>query len=76
MPQPLPPWRTCTRLARPPGVLLLRYEPGEFGGLPLQRVLDAVHAEGATMADQPGSTCPLNTHPAVRAPQGSAAWLR
>ncbi|MFG2395758.1 hypothetical protein [Streptomyces lydicus] len=38
--------------------------------------LDAVHAEGATMADQPGSTCPLNSHPAVPAAQGSAAWLR
>ncbi|MFI1617925.1 hypothetical protein ACH4VT_13310 [Streptomyces lydicus] len=76
MPHQLPQWRTCTRLAQPPGVLLLRYEQAEFGGLPLQRFLDAVHAEGAATADQPGSTCPLTSHPAVPAPQGSAAWLR
>lgn len=48
--------------------LPLRYEAAELGGLPLHRFLDAVHAEGATEADQPGSTCPLNTHPLFQQP--------
>ncbi|MEU9497879.1 DegT/DnrJ/EryC1/StrS family aminotransferase [Streptomyces sp. NPDC048196] len=49
--------------ARPPWyVLPLRYESAELGGLSLQRFLGTVHAEGATMAHQPASTCPLNTH--------------
>ncbi|MFD7239426.1 DegT/DnrJ/EryC1/StrS family aminotransferase [Streptomyces syringium] len=48
--------------------LPLRYESAELGGLPLQRFLDAVHAEGATEADRPGSTCPLGTHPLFQTP--------
>ncbi len=48
--------------------LSLRYEPAELGGLPIERFLDALHAEGATEADQPGSTCPLHTHPLFQAP--------
>ncbi|MFV8128215.1 DegT/DnrJ/EryC1/StrS family aminotransferase [Streptomyces syringium] len=55
--------------ARPSWYALpLRYEPAELGGLPLQRFLDAVRAEGATEADRPGSTCPLGTHPLFQAP--------
>ncbi|MDT0448229.1 DegT/DnrJ/EryC1/StrS family aminotransferase [Streptomyces hesseae] len=55
--------------ARPSWYALpLRYEPAELGGLPIERFLDAVHAEGATEADRPGSTCPLHTHPLFRAP--------
>ncbi|MEV4500865.1 DegT/DnrJ/EryC1/StrS family aminotransferase [Streptomyces klenkii] len=55
--------------ARPSWYALpLRYEPAELDGLPLERFLDAVHAEGATEADQPGSTCPLGTHPLFQAP--------
>ncbi|MBB5119484.1 cell wall biogenesis protein [Streptomyces eurocidicus] len=55
--------------ARPSWYALpLRYEPTELGGLPLQKFLDAVHAEGATEADQPGSTCPLGTHPLFQTP--------
>ncbi|MFF4161414.1 DegT/DnrJ/EryC1/StrS family aminotransferase [Streptomyces sp. NPDC001678] len=48
--------------------LPLRYEPAELGGLPLERFLDAVHAEGATETDRPGSTCPLSDHPLFQAP--------
>ncbi|MEV5242926.1 aminotransferase class I/II-fold pyridoxal phosphate-dependent enzyme [Streptomyces cinnamoneus] len=55
--------------ARPSWYALpLRYEPAELSGLPLQRFLDAVHAEGATEADQPGSTCPLSGHPLFQTP--------
>ncbi|MCC2280539.1 DegT/DnrJ/EryC1/StrS family aminotransferase [Streptomyces sp. ET3-23] len=55
--------------ARPSWYALpLRYEPAELGGLPLERFLDAVHAEGATGADRPGSTCPLGTHPLFQTP--------
>ncbi|MGA5131982.1 DegT/DnrJ/EryC1/StrS family aminotransferase [Streptomyces olivoreticuli] len=56
-------------LARPSWYALpLRYEPAGLGGLPLERFLEAVHAEGAGAADQPGSTCPLGTHPLFQAP--------
>ncbi|MFC4516308.1 DegT/DnrJ/EryC1/StrS family aminotransferase [Streptomyces ehimensis] len=48
--------------------LPLRYEPTELGGLTLERFLDAVHTEGATETDQPGSTCPLSDHPLFQAP--------
>ncbi|MEV5381186.1 DegT/DnrJ/EryC1/StrS family aminotransferase [Streptomyces nondiastaticus] len=75
--------RMCTVLDSVPGIrvpdlpkaarpswyaLPLRYEPAELGGLPIERFLDALHAEGATEADQPGSTCPLHTHPLFRTP--------
>ncbi|MFF7098192.1 DegT/DnrJ/EryC1/StrS family aminotransferase [Streptomyces rubradiris] len=56
--------------------LPLRYEPAELGGLPIERFFDALHAEGATEADQPGSTCPLHTHPALPGPRLPAARLR
>ncbi|MEU1311037.1 aminotransferase class V-fold PLP-dependent enzyme [Streptomyces cinnamoneus] len=55
--------------ARPSWYALpLRYEPAELGGLPLQRFLDAVHAEGAAEVDRPGSTCPLNAHSLFQRP--------
>ncbi|MFT2017364.1 hypothetical protein ACMA1D_16205 [Streptomyces sp. 796.1] len=55
--------------ARPSWYALpLRYEPAELGGLPLRRFLDALHAEGATEVDRPGSTCPLGTHPLFQHP--------
>ncbi|MHA7957934.1 DegT/DnrJ/EryC1/StrS family aminotransferase [Streptomyces sp. L500] len=48
--------------------LPLRYESAELDGLPIERFLDALHAEGATEADRPGSTCPLHAHPLFRTP--------
>ncbi|MCF3103183.1 aminotransferase class I/II-fold pyridoxal phosphate-dependent enzyme [Streptomyces roseoverticillatus] len=75
--------RMCAALEGMPGIRLpalpvaarpswyalpLRYEPAELGGLPIERFLDALHAEGATEADQPGSTCPLHTHPLFQTP--------
>ncbi|GGX84394.1 DegT/DnrJ/EryC1/StrS family aminotransferase [Streptomyces hiroshimensis] len=57
--------------ARPSWYALpLRYEPAELGGLPLERFLAAVRAEGATEVDRPGSTCPLGGHPLFQAPGG------
>lgn len=79
--------RMCTVLDSVPGIrvpdlpkaarpswyaLPLRYEPAELGGLPIERFL---HAEGATEANQPGSTCPLHTHPLFRT-RRAAARLR
>ncbi|MER5784343.1 DegT/DnrJ/EryC1/StrS family aminotransferase [Streptomyces mobaraensis] len=75
--------RMCARLDGVPGIrvpelpavaqpswyaLPLRYEPAELGGLPIERFLDALHAEGATEADVPGSIRPLHTHPLFRTP--------
>jgi perosamine synthetase len=48
----------------------LRYQPEQLGGLPIETFLAALHAEGATEADQPGSTCPLNTHRLFQHPAG------
>ncbi|MHA4820159.1 DegT/DnrJ/EryC1/StrS family aminotransferase [Streptomyces aculeolatus] len=48
--------------------LPLRYEPAELGGLPIARFLAAVHAEGATEVDLPGSTRPLGDHPLFHTP--------
>ncbi|MFF4403407.1 DegT/DnrJ/EryC1/StrS family aminotransferase [Streptomyces sp. NPDC001262] len=56
-------------MARPSWYALpLRYDPAELGGLSLDRFLDALHAEGATETDVPGSTCPLHTHSLFQAP--------
>lgn len=75
--------RMCTALEHVPGIrvplvpaparpswyaLPLGYEPAELGGLPIGRFLQAVHAEGATAADLPGSTRPLNDHPLFQHP--------
>ncbi|WBB57747.1 aminotransferase class V-fold PLP-dependent enzyme [Streptomyces sp. WMMC500] len=49
--------------------LPLRYESAALGGLPLARFLAAVHAEGATEVDHPGSTRPLGDHPLFHAPR-------
>ncbi|MFE1785025.1 hypothetical protein ACFW9F_21230 [Streptomyces sp. NPDC059506] len=55
--------------ARPSWYALpLRYEPAELGGLSVDRFLEALHAEGATAADLPGSTRPLSDHPLFRTP--------
>ncbi|MEU6261734.1 DegT/DnrJ/EryC1/StrS family aminotransferase [Saccharopolyspora shandongensis] len=55
--------------ARPSWYALpLRYDPAELGGLPIQRFLEALHAEGATAVDLPGSTRPLHTHPLLQNP--------
>ncbi|MCK7623955.1 aminotransferase class I/II-fold pyridoxal phosphate-dependent enzyme [Streptomyces sp. RS10V-4] len=55
--------------ARPSWYALpLRYEAAEVGGLPLERFLAALHAEGAVETDRPGSTCPLHTHPLFQHP--------
>jgi perosamine synthetase len=48
----------------------LRYRPEAFGGLPIQRFLAALRAEGAIEADRPGSTCPLSTHRLFQHPAG------
>jgi dTDP-4-amino-4,6-dideoxygalactose transaminase len=48
--------------------LILRYQPEQFDGLPIERFYDAVQAEGCVELDRPGSTCPLNLHPLFQAP--------
>ncbi|SFD73120.1 DegT/DnrJ/EryC1/StrS family aminotransferase [Streptomyces aidingensis] len=75
--------RMLTALRQVPGIILphiprqaapswyalpLRYDGEALGGLPLERFLAALHAEGATEADLPGSTRPLNTHPLFQNP--------
>ncbi|MGC5361635.1 DegT/DnrJ/EryC1/StrS family aminotransferase [Streptomyces sp. DT24] len=40
--------------------LTLTYRPGELDGLSIERLHQALIAEGATDFDRPGSTCPLN----------------
>lgn len=73
----------CERLREIPGVepivpmegdrsswygLILRYHPGQLGGLPLDRYFAALQTEGASEADRPGSTCPLNLLPLFQEP--------
>ena len=48
--------------------LILRYQPDQLGGLPIERFYDALKAEGCLELDRPGSTCPLNLHPLFQAP--------
>jgi perosamine synthetase len=48
--------------------LLLRYEPGVLDGLPIDRFVAALHAEGALEVDRPGSTCPLGLLPLFQEP--------
>lgn len=75
--------RLCVKLAVVPGIrvplvpdqarpswyaLPLRYEADALGGLPIERFLEALHAEGATAADLPGSTRPLGDHPLFQRP--------
>lgn len=55
--------------ARPAWYALpLRYDPAHFAGLPVERFLDAVHAEGASEIDLPGSTRALGDHPLFHTP--------
>lgn len=48
--------------------MILKYDASELDGLPLDRYFEALHAEGAVEADQPGSTCPLNLLPLFQEP--------
>ena len=48
--------------------LILRYQPDQLGGLPVERFYDALKAERCLELDRPGSTCPLNLHPLFQAP--------
>jgi perosamine synthetase len=73
----------CERLREVPGIepiepvegdrsswygLILRYRPEQVGGLPLDQYFAAIEAEGASEADRPGSTCPLNLLPLFQEP--------
>ena len=48
--------------------LILQYKAEELGGLPIERLYDALKAEGAHEVDRPGSTCPLNLLPLFQEP--------
>ena len=48
--------------------LILRYQPDNLGGLPIERFYDALKAEGCLELDRPGSTSPLNLHPLFQVP--------
>jgi perosamine synthetase len=48
---------------------IARYDEVALGGLPIERYLDALIAEGAQDADRPGSTCPLNLLPLFQNPK-------
>jgi perosamine synthetase len=48
--------------------LILRYKADELEGLPIERLYDALKAEGAHEVDRPGSTCPLNLLPLFQEP--------
>lgn len=50
--------------------LILKYQPAELGGLPIERYHEALLAEGCAEADRPGSTCPLNLLPLFQDPSG------
>lgn len=48
--------------------LPLRYDPNQLAGLSVERFLEAVHAEGASEVDLPGSTRALGDHQLFRTP--------
>ncbi|MFF4928404.1 hypothetical protein ACFY2H_05810 [Streptomyces griseofuscus] len=48
--------------------LPLRYRQDQLAGLPVERFLVAVHAEGASEVDLPGSTRALGDHPLFHTP--------
>ncbi|MGW6309098.1 DegT/DnrJ/EryC1/StrS family aminotransferase [Streptomyces niveus] len=55
--------------ARPAWYALpLRYHPEQLTGLPVERFIEALHAEGASETDPPGSTRPLGDHQLFRTP--------
>jgi dTDP-4-amino-4,6-dideoxygalactose transaminase len=73
----------CAQLDDLPGIVVPRLEPGvrsswyglilqyqseELGGLRIERFYEALHAEGASEVDRPGSTCPLNLLPLFQEP--------
>lgn len=48
--------------------LILQYRGEELGGLPVERLYEALQAEGCRELDRPGSTCPLNLLPLFQEP--------
>lgn len=40
--------------------MALQYRPEDLGGIPVERIHQALLAEGCRDIDRPGSTCPLN----------------
>ncbi|MFE4538706.1 hypothetical protein ACFRKB_27145 [Streptomyces scopuliridis] len=55
--------------ARPAWYALpLRYDPDQLAGLPVERFVEAVHAEGASEIDLPGSIRALGEHQLFRTP--------
>ncbi|UQS22868.1 DegT/DnrJ/EryC1/StrS family aminotransferase [Amycolatopsis thermalba] len=48
--------------------LMLQYRGEELGGLPVERLYEALQAEGCWELDRPGSTCPLNLLPLFQEP--------
>ncbi|MEU9247434.1 aminotransferase class I/II-fold pyridoxal phosphate-dependent enzyme [Streptomyces sp. NPDC048385] len=55
--------------ARPAWYALpLRYDPDQLAGLPVERFIEAVHAEGASEIDLPGSTRALGDHQLFHTP--------
>jgi hypothetical protein len=54
----------------------VQYRSEEPGGLLIERLYKALHAEGATQVDRPGSTCPLNLLPLFQEPRKELSRLR
>ncbi len=48
--------------------LTFQYDSESLGGLPLERFVEALHAEGLSEMDHPGSTMPLNLLPLFQEP--------
>lgn len=49
--------------------LVFQYDAGKFGGLPIERFCEALHAEGLSEIDRPMSTSPLNLLPLFQHPR-------
>lgn len=47
---------------------MLQYKPRELDGLPINKIYDALIAEGCLELDIPKSTCPMNYHPLFQTP--------
>lgn len=47
---------------------ILQYRSEELDGLPIERLYEALRAEGCHELDRPGSTCPLNLLPLFQEP--------
>jgi perosamine synthetase len=50
--------------------LIIKYKKDELEGLKIERVYDALKAEGCNEIDRPGSTCALNLHKLFQEPGG------